>query len=91
MAERDWAMGQYYEKRGENRAASIYYQRVAENFEDTQVAGKAKASIAKVAALPPVPKQRAKWLSDLFPDVNAVKPLVAAGDNESIFKGKIIR
>ncbi len=91
MAERDWAMGQYYEKRGENRAAGIYYQRVADNFGDTQLAGKAQETIKKVAALPPVPKQKAKWLSDLFPDVNAVKPLVAAGDNESIFKGKIIR
>ena len=91
MAQRDWAMGKYYEKRGENRAANIYYQRVADNYSDTQLANEAKETIEKVAALPPVPKQRAQWLSDLFPDVNAVKPLVAAGDNESIFKGKIIR
>ncbi len=35
LAQRDYSMGQYYERRGENRAAQIVYQRVRENFNDT--------------------------------------------------------
>ena len=86
MAQRVWSMAKYYEKLGENRSAAFYYQKVSEDFTDTQYAQQAQQVLPQVAALPPKPKQHAKWLSDIFPDAKAIKPLVASGDNESIFR-----
>jgi outer membrane protein assembly factor BamD (BamD/ComL family) len=86
MAERDLSMARYYEKRGENRAAAIYYEQVAKNFADTPLAEQANARVAELATKDPVPKPKAAWLNKVFPDASAVKPLIAAGDNETIFK-----
>jgi outer membrane protein assembly factor BamD (BamD/ComL family) len=86
LAERDWTMAEYYEGRGENRAATHYYNLVAENYDDTSFGGEAGERIAALGGLPPVPKQKAQWLADLFPVKERNKPLIATGDRESILR-----
>jgi tetratricopeptide (TPR) repeat protein len=86
LAERDYAMGQFYENRGENRAAKYCYEQVAENYQDTNFGDSVKEQIAVVAELPPVPKQHAKWLVDLFPNDEEDEAIIASGDNESLFR-----
>lgn len=81
LAERDWSMGKYYERRGENRAALVYYQRVAQEYAETQYAGQASEKIAKLKDLPPVPKQHAEWLVKLLPEESTAKPLIATRPN----------
>ncbi len=86
LAERDYALGEYYENRGENRAAKYYYEQVAENFQDTSFAESGEKQIEVVASLPPVPKQHAKWLVDLLSSQEDDEAIIAAGDNESLFR-----
>ncbi len=82
IAERDYSMGQYFENRGENRAAKFYYEQVAEKFKNTEFGETVREQIETVAALPPEPEQHGKWLIDLFPKTEKEKPLIRAGDNE---------
>ena len=86
MAQRDWKMAEYYERRGENRAAQVYYQQVVNNFQDTSLASEANQKIAALAELPPEPGEFAPFLQKMFPDIDESKPLVAAGDKESILR-----
>ncbi len=76
LAERDFAIGQYFEKRGENRAASIYYQSVATSFAETDLAKDALARRDELADEPEIPVQRAAWLVNLFPEPKSTKPLI---------------
>ena len=85
LAERDLAMAQYFEGRGENRAAKFYYEQVADNYEDTKLAEKVLAQIEEVEAKPPLPPQRGQWLINLFPDQEDETPVLKAG-NEKIFR-----
>lgn len=86
LAERDWTIARYYEGRGENRAAGHYYNSVAQKYDDTEFAGKARDRIAALSGLPPVPEQKAQWLADLFPVKERNKPLIATGDRETILR-----
>ena len=86
LAERDWEMARYFERRGENRAASIYYTEVAKNFSDTKLADDAQSRAGELASKPPLPPQYAQWLVDIFPEPEATRPLIASGDNESILR-----
>lgn len=86
LAARDYEMGEYFEGRGENRAAKLYYEQVAEKYQDTSYAANVQQQITEVASKPPVPGQHAKWLVDLFPSSEPAKPVIASGDNESMFR-----
>lgn len=86
LAERDWTLGQYYEKRGENRAAKFYYARVTESYDDTSLAGQASERIAALGGQPDVPPQKAEWLADLFPLKERNKPLLPSGGEGSILR-----
>ena len=86
LAQRDISMANYFEGRGENLAANIYYKDVAERYRNTEFASNVEQKIAEVSQLPPRPAQHAKWLIDLFPDPDREKPVIVAGDNESIFR-----
>lgn len=81
LAQRDYSMGQYYERRGENRAAQMMYQQVAQNFGDTQYVDQVEEKLAGLRDKPPVPEQKAQWLVDLLSTPDE-KPLIATGDNE---------
>lgn len=86
IAERDYSMAQYFENRGENLAAKIYYQKVQEQFQDTELAKTIEQQIAEVSAKPPRPEQHAKWLVDLFPNPETAKPVIQAGNYEPIVR-----
>ena len=86
LAERDYSMAEYYEGRGENRAANYYYAKVADEFDGSQLASEATEKTGELAGLPPTPPQRVTWLANLFPEPKATKPLIAPGDNESILR-----
>lgn len=84
LAERDYSLGEYYAQRGQNRAAKLAYERVAENFSDTQFGRSVVDRIADVSNKPPVPAQHAEWLVNLFPDDQPVKPVIASRDDRII-------
>lgn len=86
LAEREYTMGQYYENRGENRAASLMYQEVARNFGDTGYADQVDDRLAEVGEGPPLPPQQAQWLVDLFPKTERARPMIASGDKESLLR-----
>ena len=86
LAQRDFELGQYHERRGENRAAQLCYAAVADKYPQSIYSQSVSEKIEQVASLPPVPEQHAKWLVDLFPDPEADKPVYTAGDNETIFR-----
>ncbi len=86
IAERDYAMAQYFEKRGENLAAKIYYEKVKEKFQDTELGKTIEQQIADVSKRPPRPEQPAQWLVDLFPNPEAEKPVIQAGNNEPMIR-----
>ena len=86
LAQRDYSMATYFEGRGENLAAKIYYEEVADRFQNTQLAATVEQQVERISQLPPRPKQHAKWLIDMFPDPDREKPLIVAGDNEGIFR-----
>jgi len=81
LAERDYVLGDHYAKRGENRAAKLCYERVAENYSDTQYGRTVTDRIADVSSKPPVPAQHAEWLVNLFPDDTPAKPIIASRDD----------
>jgi outer membrane protein assembly factor BamD (BamD/ComL family) len=86
IAERDVAMAEYFESRGENLAAKIYYEKVKTKFQDTELAKTIEQRIAEVSAKPPRPEQHAQWLVDLFPNPEAEKPVIQAGNNEPMLR-----
>jgi outer membrane protein assembly factor BamD (BamD/ComL family) len=86
IAERDYTMGQYFENRGENRAAGIYYRKIANKYDNTELGETINQQIEKVAALPDKPKQVGKWLINVFPNPEPQKPVIRSGDNESLFR-----
>lgn len=86
LAQREFELGQYHERRGENRAAQLCYAAVADKYPDSIYSATIGEQIQKVAGLPAVPDQHAEWLVNMFPDPEADKPVYTAGDNETIFR-----
>jgi len=66
MANRDWMIGQYYDKRKYYRAARFYYESILREYPQTAAAGAAQTRLAEIRDLPDVPKNRFKWLTDTF-------------------------
>jgi outer membrane protein assembly factor BamD (BamD/ComL family) len=81
-AERLAFLAQYYDHRAEYRAARHHYERIATDYADTPLAARAQERIGQIAALPPVPPQRAQWLVNLLPQSDKVKPLLEATQRE---------
>jgi outer membrane protein assembly factor BamD (BamD/ComL family) len=86
LAQRIFELGRFHERREEYRAAQLCYAEVGEKYPDSVYASSIGEEIQKVASLPPVPGQHAEWLVNMFPDPEADKPVIKAGDNESIFR-----
>ncbi|MEL7496349.1 MAG: outer membrane protein assembly factor BamD [Planctomycetota bacterium] len=86
LADRDLALAQYFENRGENRAAKFHYELIAERFEGSEIETSIRERIAEVEKKPPSPEQHAQWLVNLFPDPEKAKPVIMAGNNEPIFR-----
>ena len=84
IVERDYSMGKFYEDRGENRSANYIYSNLAKKYDNTDFSATVRQQIAEIEKLPPEPKQHAKWLVDMFPKTEEDRPVIAAGDNESM-------
>lgn len=81
MAEREWHMARYRDRRGEYGAARFYYNRLAREYSDTPLAERARERIVEVANEPDIPQQRFSWLTYVFPDDDELKPLIATADS----------
>ena len=86
LAQRDFSLGEYYENRGENLAAQMMYQEVAENFPDTLLAEQGDQRVAALDGKAAAPTQYAQWLVDIMPQSEKSKPIIASGDKESFFR-----
>ena len=76
-AEREWSLGQYYDRRGEYGAARFYYEILAKDFSETPFAERARSRMGEIADKPAVPPQRFQWLVEAFPKEDNAKPLMA--------------
>ncbi|MEZ6093306.1 MAG: outer membrane protein assembly factor BamD [Pirellulaceae bacterium] len=86
LAERDFTLGEYYEKRGENRAAMIMFEQVAQRFGGTDFSNEAVERVAELDGKPAIPTQHGQWLVDMMSKDQEAKPLIASGDRESLFR-----
>lgn len=70
LAERDWAMGQYYDKRGYYGAARYYYQSVIKSHPQTHFAQLARSRLDEIKDKPARPPNYFKWIDDMLPSKN---------------------
>ena len=77
-AEKLMTFARFYDSRSEYRAATHYYNRVMNEFNDTPFARTSEERVASISGLPPVPAQKAQWLVNLFPETDDAKPLLEA-------------
>ncbi len=85
LAQRDYQIGEFYEGKGQNLAAKIYYEKVQENHSNTIFENGLSEKIATVAAKPATPAPPAQWLTDIFPDGNPEKPILSTS-GQTIFR-----
>jgi outer membrane protein assembly factor BamD (BamD/ComL family) len=78
-AERVWAMGEFYYRKGENRAARQYYEQLVKQFpEQKTFVDQATARLQATADKPAKPAVHLVWLSRIFPEsIEIPKPIVA--------------
>lgn len=86
MAERDYSMGEYYESKGENLAATFHYNKLKDRIDGSPVLDQIDERIAALEKKPARPAQPAPWLVNMFPDPERPKPVIVAGNNEPIFR-----
>ena len=69
QAERDWAMGQYYEKKRYYGAARLYYKGLAENarYARTRFAQMARDRLEEIKDRPDKPPDYFEWMNHLLP------------------------
>lgn len=82
-AARDFALAQYYDNHGQNRAARLYYDQVKRDYSDTNLALESEGRIAEIQGKPDVPEQSLEWLANMFPEEKPAKPLFS---NENLEK-----
>ncbi len=67
LAEREWTMGQYYDKRGYYGAARYYYESVTKSYPQTHFAERAKTRLEEIKDKPARPPDYFKWIDDVLP------------------------
>lgn len=65
---RDWDMAEYYARGEYYGAAKIYYNKVVEDFPETQLAKQSHEKLDQYKAEPDNPTKTFQWLVDLFPE-----------------------
>ena len=78
LVQRDYEVGQFYERRGENRAAKLYYEKAKTDFDNSVFENDLTERIAVVQDLPPVPAPPAQWVQKIFPDDEPVSAIIAS-------------
>ncbi|MEQ1905836.1 MAG: tetratricopeptide repeat protein [Pirellulaceae bacterium] len=86
LANRDYALGSYYEKRGENRAASMMYAQVAKDHPQSELGKLAQERVAALDGKQPLPTQHAEWLVEMFPQSDRGRPMIAGKGNDSLIR-----
>jgi tetratricopeptide (TPR) repeat protein len=66
-ANRDYAMGEYYEKQKYYGSARMYYKELIEKYPSTDRAKDARVRIDAIKGEPDVPPDRFKWLTNMLP------------------------
>lgn len=78
LAQRDMQIGEFYEAKGQNLAAKIYYEKVQSDHSDTIFENDLSEKIATVAAKPATPAPPAQWFTRMFPEGNPEKPIISS-------------
>ena len=81
LAQRGYTLGEYYERRGENRAAQMLYQQVAKEYDDTNFSDPVQERLAQLKGKPAEPEQYAKWLVDAFSEADE-GPIASAAQSQ---------
>jgi outer membrane protein assembly factor BamD (BamD/ComL family) len=76
-ANRDFAMGEYYHKGKYYGASKMYFEQVAKNYPETELAKESLARLDNVKGEPDVPEDRFAWLTELFPESEKLGPSIA--------------
>jgi len=66
-AEREWAMGQYYDRRQYYRAARLHYQAVLKEYPQTRFARLAQARLEEIKDRPDRPLNHFEWIEQVLP------------------------
>jgi len=66
VAERDYQMGQFYEKKKYYRSARFYYRAILDTHPHTAAAEKARTRLMEIRNEPDVPVNHLQWLTDPF-------------------------
>lgn len=67
LAERDWELGTYYDRRGEYAGARYHYQKIIENYPKTELAVQAQERNSALTGRPNAPLDKAEWLTRWLP------------------------
>jgi TolA-binding protein len=57
QAEREWTLGQYYDKKKYYRSARLYYEKLLDKYPQTEFAEKARKRLDEIKDKPPEPDQ----------------------------------
>jgi outer membrane protein assembly factor BamD (BamD/ComL family) len=75
-AERVWKNADYYYQRADYGGARFYYESILRDFDDTPFAQQATQRMDEIQGKPDKPPQRLKWLVNLFPESDELKPIL---------------
>jgi hypothetical protein len=68
LAQRDFALAEYYAGKGYNNAAGVYYYRISQEFPRTELGDQARGLSVAARGKPADPPRRFTWLSAVFPE-----------------------
>ncbi|MBN1588953.1 MAG: outer membrane protein assembly factor BamD [Pirellulales bacterium] len=68
MANRDWAMAKFYERKRQYGAARYYYRQIMKDYPQEKIADAARQRMSEIEDYPDTPPDRFKFLTALFPD-----------------------
>jgi len=66
-AQREWDMAEYYAKGKHYGSSKLFYEKIADDYSETQLAEQARAKIEETKDLPAHPTPPFQWLVDLLP------------------------
>ncbi|MEM7313609.1 MAG: outer membrane protein assembly factor BamD, partial [Planctomycetota bacterium] len=77
-ANREYSMAKFYDNRKEYGAARLYYNRVRQEYPDTNLALESENRLAAIASYPDAPEENLEFIAKWFPeDEGRAKPLLA--------------
>ena len=83
-AQREMAMGEYYEARGAYQAAGLHYQQVRSDFNQTPIADDAQTRLAEIVDKPARSNEPPAWVAKVFPESKPAEPLFGTSLKDQI-------